>query len=231
MVAVGAVLGVCGCGSLSPQTVAAHKIADALPGILGPAARYDVRVQGDALALTRGRARNVHVEGRDVQMTPNITVDTLTFDAPDVSFDTKAKRLQKVGRVAFVGTMGQAHLEAYLSHVKMNKMLQGLRVTLRPGDVQVQLPLVAGPIHTTATVYGSPAPNARDAKSIDFIVDKARLGFLPLPAGLVNRALADLNPIVDLSAVRVPLSVQSTSVEGGKLVLRGTAQIEPQAAS
>lgn len=221
----GASFVVSGCGSLSPQTIAAHKISDALPGILGPAAHYDVRVQGDTLALTRGRAGRVHVEGRDVQLTPSITVDTLTFDAHDVAFDTKAKRLQHVGTVEFVGTMGQAHLAAYLARVKT---LPNLRVALRRSDVQVQLPLSAGPVHTAATFYGLPAPNAQDARSIDFVVDKARLGFLPLPAFLVNRGIAGVNPIVDLSAVKMPISVQSTDVEDGKLVLRGTAQIEPQ---
>lgn len=215
-----------GCGSLSPQTVAAHKISDALPQILGPAAHYAVRVQGDTMALTRGRARNVHVEGRDVQLSPTLTVDTLTFDAQDVSFDTKAKNLQKVGQVAFVGTMGQAHLDSYLGNVKMSKMLQGLRVTLRPSDVQAQVPVSAGPIHTTVTVYGNPAPNGQNAQSINFVVDKARLAFLPVPAFLFNQALKEVNPIVDLSAVRVPISVQSTSVEDGNLVLRGTAKLE-----
>jgi len=216
-----------GCGSLSPQTVAAHKISDALPQILGPAAHYEVRVQGDTMALTRGRARNVHVEGRDVQLSPTITVDTLTFDAQDVSFDTKAKKLQKVGPVAFVGTMDQTHLESYLGKVKLSKILQGLRVKLRARDVQAQVPVNAGPIHTAVTVYGNPAPNGQDARTINFVVDKARLGFLPVPAVLFNQALKEVNPIVDLSAVRVPIKVQSTSVEGGKLVLRGTAKIEP----
>ena len=226
-VVLGAPLVLAGCGSLSPQTVAAHKVSDALPKILGPAAHYEVRVQGDTLALTRGRARNVHVDGQDVQLSPTITLDTLTFDAQDVSIDTQAKKLQKIGTVSFTGTMGQAHLESYLGHVKMSKTLQGLRVTLRQSDVQVQLPLAAGPVHTKVTVFGRPMPDAREAGSVDFIVDKARLSFLPLPAGLVNRALAEMNPIVDLSAVRVPIMVQSTSVEGGKLVLRGTAKIEP----
>lgn len=228
-VSAGALFALAGCSSLSPQTIAAHKISDALPKMLGPAAHYEAAVQGDTLALTRGRAQRVHVEGQDVQLTPTLTVDTLTFDAQNVSIDAKAMKLQKIGNVSFVGRIGQGHLEYYLHHVKMSKMLQGLRITLRPNDVQVELPLAAGPIHTHATVFGHPAPDAHDAKSIDFVVDKARLSFLPLPAGLVNRALSELNPIVDMSAVRVPICVQSTSVEGGQLVLRGTAQIDPQA--
>lgn len=217
-----------GCGSLSPQTIAAHKIADALPRMLGPAAHYDVKVGGDALALTRGHARGVHVDGRDVQLMPAITVDTLRFDASDVSFDTKAKRLQKVGRVEFVGAVGQEHLTAYLAQAKP---LPGLRVTLRRSDVQVQVPVAAGPIHTSVTLFGMPAPAGPEGKAISFVVDRARLSIVPIPAGLVNLALNKVNPIVDLSAVKVPLSVQRTDVQDGMLVLRGTAQIDPETAS
>ena len=52
------------------QETAAHKIADALPSLLGPAAHYDVQVDGDPFALTRGRARAVHIQGQDVQLAP-----------------------------------------------------------------------------------------------------------------------------------------------------------------
>ena len=111
---LGAVL-LSGCGSLSPQTVAAHKIADTLPQTLGPARHYDVQVEGNSFALARGRAHRVRIHGDDVQAAPNATLDTLDIAAQDVSFDTRAKRLDHVGTVEFTGTMGQGHLAQYLA--------------------------------------------------------------------------------------------------------------------
>lgn len=67
------------------QETAAHKIADVLPSMLGPAAHHDVQVEGDPFALSRGRARAVHIQGQNVQIAPGITLDTLDAEARDVS--------------------------------------------------------------------------------------------------------------------------------------------------
>ena len=75
LAAIGCVLLVAGCQSA--QTTAAHKIADALPRSLGPAAHYDVQVEGDTGSLTRGRARRIHIIGEQVQIAPDTTLDTL----------------------------------------------------------------------------------------------------------------------------------------------------------
>jgi len=209
-----------GCSSLSPQTVAAHKIADALPQMLGPARHYDVQVEGGTFALTRGRAHRVRIHGEDVQLGPAETLDALDFAAEDVSFDTQAKRLQSVGRAEFTGTLGQAHLDQYLAQNR-----PGLAVTLRSGDVEARIPIVAGPLHTTATVIGSLIPTSPGASTLNFVADRARLSFLPVPVFLVNRALATLNPVVDLSHGKVPVALQSATVVNGLLILRGTADL------
>lgn len=215
-----------GCSSLSPQTVAAHKIADALPQTLGPARHYDVQVDGDTLALTRGRARQVRIQGEDVQVAPGAVLDTLDLTAQDVSFDTQTRRLDHVGAVVFAGTMGQAHLSDYLARCRPD-----LTVTLRQDDVEARLPVAAGPLHTTATVYGNLTPTAPGASTLDFAADRARLSFLPVPAFLVNRALDERNPVVDLSNLRIPVALQSADVENGALVLRGTADLDALTAS
>ena len=131
LAAAGAGAALAGCGASSPQTIAAHKIADALPRAIGPAAHYDVRVEGDSLALTRGRARRVVITGQDVQVSPRVVLDGLTLDAQDVSFDTGQRRLERVGQTAFTATVGQAHLNQYLSQSR--PLLPGLAVTLHPG--------------------------------------------------------------------------------------------------
>ena len=103
-------------GCQSAQTTAAHKIADALPRSLGPAAHYDVQVEGDTGALTRGRARRIHVIGTQVQVAPDTTLDTLDLDARDVSVDAGRGRIEKVGQATFTGTVGQQNLTRYLAH-------------------------------------------------------------------------------------------------------------------
>lgn len=210
----------CGAGQ-SVQTIVAHKIADALPGAIGPAAHYDVQVSGDALSLARGRARHIHIVGQDVQMTPTVVLDTLTLDAEDVSFNAQLKRVDTIKNTSFAATMSSPHLNAYLAQARPD-----LGVTFGENDLGTTLPVSAGPIHTTVTVFGTLAPTVPGANTIDFIADRARLGRLPVPAFAVNAALESINPVLDLSRVRVPIAVQSVTVEGGMLTLRGTAQVE-----
>jgi len=210
----------CGVGQ-SAQTLVAHKIADALPQAIGPAAHYDVQVSGDALGLARGRARGVEIHGQDVQMTPAVTLDALTLQARNIVFDTKSRQVRSIADSAFAASLGQAHLTQYLAQVRPE-----LTVTLGSDNLQATLPVSVGPVHTLVAVRGTLVPNAPGAATLDFVADRARLGFLPVPAFAVNAALEAVNPVLDLSRVKVPIAVQSADVEGGMLTIRGTAQLD-----
>ncbi len=210
-----------GCGAV--QETAAHKIADKLPAALGPADRYDVQVDGDPLALTRGRARAVHVQGVGVKLSPALTLDTLTADVQNVSFDTKTRRLTHLGRAAFTASLSQANLARYLAQSKSS--VPGLVVTLLPDSIDARVPVSAFGFSSVAALAGTLRPHAGDPSRLDFDASGAQVGRVALPAGLVNLALDTLNPLLDLGGLKVPLSVESAKVQGGKLVLAGTADL------
>ena len=214
---------VCGCGHPVQET-AAHKIADALPSVLGPAAHYDVQVDGDPFALTRGRARAVHIEGQDVQLAPAVTLDTLGIDAQDVSFDTQTRRLSHIGTTAFTASLGQANLSRYLARSK--PLLPGLVITLLPDAVEARVPVDVLKLHTTAALSGSFQPDTNDPSRLDFVAQSAQVGSVPLPASLVNLAANELNPVLDLSGLKVPLTVTDARVTNAHLVLSGTARLD-----
>lgn len=211
-------------GCQSPQTKAAHQIADVLPRSLGPAKHYDVQVEGDAFALARGQARRIHVVGQEVLAAPDTTLDTLDMDARDVSFDPSTKRIEKAGAVIFVGTVGQENLTAYLAHRR--PMVPGMQVVIRSRDLQATVPLAAAGLRTTATVSGTLAPDARQPDHLDFVADSASLGGLSLPPSLVNFALREINPVFDLSHEKVPILLQQADVVNGTIVLQGTANLD-----
>ena len=212
-----------GCGHPVQET-AAHKIADVLPSVLGPAAHYDVQVAGDPFALTRGRARAVHIQGQDVQLAPSVTLDTLTVDARDVSFDTGTRKLSHIGGAAFTASLGQANLSRYLAQSK--PLLPGLVVTLLPDAVEARVPVDVLNLHTTAILSGTFRPNASDPSRLDFVAQNAQVGSVPLPASLVNLAVDELNPILDLSGLKVPLTVKGAKITNSHLILSGTARLD-----
>lgn len=211
-----------GCGHPVQET-AAHKIADVLPSVLGPAARYDVQVDGDPFALARGRARAVHVQGQKVQLSSALTLDTLNADVPDVSFDTKTRRLLHLGAAAFTASLGQDNLSRYLAQSK--PLLPGLAVTLLPDSVQAQVPVSVLGLHTTAELTGFLQPNRTDSSRLDFVASGAQIGSVSVPPELVNIALGTVNPLLDLSALKAPLTVTDAKVQNRQLVLSGTADL------
>ena len=212
----------CGCGHPVQET-AAHKIADVLPSVLGPAVRYDVQVDADPFALSRGRARAVHVQGVGVQVSPSLTLDTLTADVQDVSFDTKTRKLSHLGQTAFTASLGQDNLSRYLTQSK--PLLPGLVVTLLPDAVEAQVPVSALGVQTTAELSGSLRPDPGDPSRLDFVANAAQIGQVPVPPSLVNLALGTVNPLLDLSVLQAPLTVTDAKVQNSRLVLSGTADL------
>ena len=211
-----------GCGHPVQET-AAHKIADVLPSVLGPAAHYDVQVDGDPFALARGRARAVHVQGQDVQLSPSLTLDTLHADVQDVSFDTKTRTLSHLGQTAFTASLGQDNLSRYLAQSK--PLLPGLVVSLQPDTLEARVPVSALGLQTTAQLSGSLRPDPADPRRLDFVADAAQVGSVPVPSSLVNLALDSVNPLLDLSGLKAPLTVTEAKVQNRQLVLSGTADL------
>ncbi|MBV9848158.1 MAG: LmeA family phospholipid-binding protein [Armatimonadetes bacterium] len=211
-------------GCQSAQTTAAHKIADALPRSLGPAAHYEVQVEGDTFGLARGRARRVHIIGEQVRVIPDMTLDMLDVDAHDVSFDMGARRIEGAGQAVFIGTIGQRNLSNYLT--RRPKFLPGAAVQLQERDVLAEVPIMVAGLHTTAVVSGTLAPDPAQRSRLDFIADAASLGRLPIPARLVNLALGEINPVFDLSRVRVPIALARADVINHQMVLQGTAHLD-----
>ncbi len=214
-----------GCGA-SPRRLAAGKIADALPAALGPADHYAVRVDGGPLDLARGRARHVHVDGKQVQVTSSIRLDALTLDAHGVQFDTKAKHLERADSADAVAVMGQENLTAYLQKAKPK--LTGLKVTLRKRDAEGQIPITVLGLSTTVTLTGIPTVSASGADKLDFTATEASIGRIPVPAAAVNLALRQINPLLDLSTLRYPLAVRQASIESGHIVVRGTVDLSAE---
>ena len=218
--AVGAALW--GCGHPAQET-AAHKIADALPSVLGPADHYDVQVDADPFALARGRAHGVHIQGQNVQVSPKLTLDTLNADAADVSFDTSTRRLSHVGSTQFQATLSQPNLTRYLAQSK--PFLPGLVVTLRPSDIEAQVPVTFLGLHTVAALEGAFVPNLSDPSRLDFVTHGAQVGGIPLPAGLVNLAVDTLNPVISLTGLKAPLTITRVGFQDGRLMLQGSANL------
>jgi hypothetical protein len=209
---------------LSPRIIAAHKIADALPTALGPAQHYEVSVDGDLFPLLRGRAKHIHIEGTNVQVAPGMVMDSLVIDADDISFDMSKSQLESIAHTTFMGVIGQQNLTAYLAANK--SQMHGLSVTLHQSDMLARIPVSVKSLETIVAVTGTISPSTLGPTKVDFNATHTKVGWLPVPPFMTNLAMRRVNPIVDLTTLKIPIYLSQTSVINRQLVLRGTAVID-----
>ncbi len=208
-----------GCGR-SVERMAERRLNPLLPAFLGPAEKYSTRVRGNPGALSRGRLRSVHIEGIGVQVSSELTLDTLTLDLKGVDVDTKAGSLRDVESIAFGATLGEAGLNRYLRARRPD--VAGLRVEIGAADMTVHaqpevLELASVPVRVRGTV----APHT-GGSLLDFTPGGARISVVPVPAPVLGYLARRVNPIVDLSTLRLPVRVERAEVRQGMLRLSGT---------
>ena len=211
-----------GCGD-SPDVIAAHKIADAMPDMIGPAKHYDVDVDAGAMSLARGHAHRVQIHGKDVQLSPGLIVNKLDVDAHDVSFDKETRQVEHASHVDVNGTIGQLHLDRYLAASKPG--INGLAVQIRWTDLEATVPVSALGMSTTVRVDGVLVPSRFGADKLDFVPSGADIGPVPIPHKLIDIAMNRINPVLDLSGLKFPVQVSSARAVNGQLVVEGTTTL------
>jgi hypothetical protein len=203
---------------------AGKRVNALLPKYLGPARSYSTRVKGDSAgAILRGRLKQVHVTGSDVQLDPDLLVDDLTLDFDEVEVDMKAQTLHSIGSAAFGCRIGAANLDRYVRVRRPD--IGGLRIALKGSALVVNAkPDVLGVIAVPVSVQGRLVP--RGGAALDFEPDQAKVSVLPIPQVVLDYLARKLNPVVELSRVAVPIQVTQADVQDGFLSLTGSIQPE-----
>jgi hypothetical protein len=213
---------VAGCGGSNPNVIAAHKIADALPTVIGPAEHYDVSVEGDPFSIARGHARRVKIDGKDVQLAPSLTMNQLHIDADDLVLNTKTRQVDHAGHVEFTGAIGQLNLDHYLVGMKPGIPVA---VQIRWTDLEASVPVSALGVSTTVRVDGDLAPSRSGLDKLDFVPSGGDIGPVPVPRKLVQLAMDRINPVLDLSILKFPVTLESARAKDGRLYIVGSTTL------
>ncbi len=215
-----ALVGAGGC-SRPAERVAEKRINTLLPQYIGPADRYSTRVRETTSGLLRGRLRRIHVDGVNVRMSDELTLDHLALDISDVSVDAKGQRVQSVGAIRVAATLGEANLNRYLRARRPD--IAGLQVGLGAGEATVRAtPEIASLFGVPLQVRGSLQPRPGGAL-LDFVPGSARVSIVPVPGPVLRFVGERLNPVVDLQSVRAPFRVEQIELRPGAAVLTGSA--------
>jgi hypothetical protein len=211
---------VIGC-SRPAERVAEKRINALLPEYLGPADRYSTRVRETTSGLLRGRLRRVEVNGVNVRLSDDLTVDHLALHISDVSVDTRAQRIQSVGAIRVAATVGETNLNRYLRARRPD--IAGLQVRLGTGEATVRAtPEVADLFGVPLQVRGVLRPRSGGAL-LDFVPGGARVSIVPIPGPVLRFVGERLNPVVDLQTLHAPFRVEQITLRPGAAVLTGSA--------
>jgi uncharacterized protein YpmS len=216
-----------GCAQTVDHSVAGG-IKNALPNAIGSAKSYSVVVDSDAIQLAQGHLRKVDIIGEDVNLSPQLMIDELDIDARDIKADVRTQKVKSVGNVTFAAAIGQDSIDHYLAAQLSNtsQKQENLKVTINDHDVTATILVKALGITVPASVTGTFAVSSDSDKHIQFKANKGSLSVIPVPQFALKLALDKMNPVIDLSNTTVPVTVDSISVQSGKIVLRGEAQLQ-----
>ena len=211
------VLGGCAGGLIRSEV--AKGVRHALPDYIGPAKSYSVTVHGDSAAILKGKIESLEIQGEDVQVDPKLLVGRLLVEMNGVRCDVKTRALKSVEHAVVDALISEEAVNAYIRETHGDA---SLTVKLEPKKIVVLfIPKVVG-IGVPISVSGTPAIVGGD--KINFQADSASLGRLPVPAPVVNKALEAVNPVLDLSAMRFPVTLREIVIEKGAVRVKGNAK-------
>lgn len=208
-----------GCGRTAEREAEKHVNA-VLNNYIGPADKWDTRVRSESAgAVMRGRFKSISIVGKNVRVDPNMTLEDLTLDFEAVEVDTKAKRLNSVGKAIFSCRLRDVVLSRYIRNRRPN--INGLNLTFDDGNLVVHAkPDALGLFTVPVSVAGKLKP--RGTAQLDFDPNKANLSILPVPEKILDYLAEKLNPAVDLTHLVAPLRIERTEINGSMLTVSGS---------
>lgn len=215
-------LGICalvvGCSGGVVRPKIEDGIKAALPDYIGPAKSYDVTVAGDELAMLQGKMAKVVIDGQQVQAAPDLVIAKLWVEMREVRFNTKTRTLKSVDSTDIRATIAEGAMNHYIEESRGSS---DLSLTLEADKILVHFkPTIRG--------YGVPLTISGKAEivggdKVNFKADAASLGRLPVPAYVVNKGLDLLNPVIDLSVMKFPVTLKEIRIVKGAAEVDGSA--------
>lgn len=198
-------------------------IRDALPDYIGPAKEYSVRCDGNSGAMLGGVIKRLHIEGRDVQVDPNLLISRLIVDMNQVRFDPGSHKMKSVESTAFEAVVTEKTVNRYIAQTRQSE--SEMSVQLQPGKVQVKFVPNIGGLDVLIAIAGTLSLAGGD--KVNFEADKAAVAHLPIPSLVANKALDRVNPVLDMSAMKFPVILSGITINKGSVSIRGAMQFKP----
>jgi hypothetical protein len=214
---LGSILGGKGHGSLG---LVESIIERELPRRVGPARNYDVRLGSRGTDLARGMLGSIDVTGNDVRTADGLVIPRMDLHMEGVKVGLGSRSLESVARSAFTAALSEDVVTRFIRK-RAGAEVKDVRVAFRGGQIVVGgTPSLLG-FDLPSEVAGKPALRGDDA--VDFRASRVSVLGLRLPRFAVDELENRINPVVDLSGLKLPVRISGLRVRGKSLVADGAA--------
>lgn len=208
-----------GCSSGFIRSKVEGSIRSALPKYIGPAKEYSVKVDGSGSEIMNGLIHHLHIGGTDVLVDNKVTLSQISIDMDDIRYNNK-RQLTAIRNTGFKVSITEDAVNRCVTEGPISEY--NLKVKLTDGHIQVDcVPTLIG-MNMPVSITGK--PKIERGNKVSFVVVSASAGDLPVPSELANRILKRLNPLIDTSKFKFPVTLNDIAVKQGCMDISGNAQ-------
>lgn len=211
----------CGCSTTVVRRSVERRAEKMLPGILGPAEDYDVRMVGTRDSeLVRGKARRVEVEGRRIHARGQMLVDSMRL---------VAENIQYTGREPYQVAVQHSDLQVEFTDDALNEYLKAFQPQYQPeirfDPDRVHVKLVYPVLGAPTPMSGSGRLVVEDGTRLVFKAESVDLSILNRPGYNEKFVEERVNPLLDMRDIDFPARLESVAVLDGRIRAHGSASL------
>jgi hypothetical protein len=196
-------------------------VVEVLPGLIGPAQSYRVKVDASTGQLIRKHVNVLNIHGEGVSLCKGIVVDSLDVRLKGVDFDTATSSVKHIDGAEFDASLFENNLNNYLVGVYPD--IQDLKIRLMDGYCDVSArPKFAG---MSALVKAQATFEIGAGRLVNARITKATTAGLPAPAALRQYFEQKINPVINTADFGFDATLKSVTVRPGSVTLSGDANL------
>jgi hypothetical protein len=220
---LGSIFGKGGGDGLDGLALAERILERELPKRIAPARRWQVKLDRKGSDLLGGRLSKVQGTGTDVETDDGPLIPDMGLNLEGVKLALGSRTIQSVSKNDFTAGLGGAAVTSFIRK-RAGARVRDVSVAFRDGQLAVKgTPELLG-FGLPSEVAGKPVLTGDDA--IDFNANRVSVLGFRVPRFAVEQLEKKVNPVVDLSGLKLPVKITDIGIRGERLTAQGRLSFE-----
>lgn len=191
-----------------------------LPALVGPAKKYTVKIKDTGIMdLLSGTIKDLYMSAEQVLPKDCPQIESVKIHLSGIEFDLD--KIEKITGANFIIILSQDSINNYLP--EKVKEYPDLRVELKDNNITVS---------TSKKIYGFALPikvagilEAENQKRVNFRCNSLSVSGIPLPEFVRKNLEEKVNPLVDLTEMKIITNILGIKIMDNRLQVEGSASV------